>query len=290
MTGRTTWWAKDAAWLRRELIVELGEEFGAAGPLVMDALSSWAQEQRAGGTVRGGFRTLARETFVTPCSAESIVSRAAAIGALDDLELDADGRRFVCRVSGWKADSVRGRAAIRMAEMRADAGETPDPDDEDSPEQDLTDRDLLRPVTPSALPDQTIEEENNNVSPARLDEARQRIQGEQIQQVFDEWINATGKTSRTILDEKRRRRIRNALKTYPLDEVLAAVRGWRNSPHHRGENSTGTVYNDLDLLLRDNANIERFRDLDTNPPGRSTEEAPADRAARFNARYGDSAA
>ena len=81
------------------------------------------------------------------------------------------------------------------------------------------------------------------------------------QKVFDAWIEATGKTGATKYDHKRRRLITNALKQYPLDDVLDAVQGWRNSPHHRGENDRGTTYNDLELLLRDAAHIEKFRDL-----------------------------
>ena len=38
--GRTVWWRKDAAWWHRERIVVLGEEFGPAGPAVIDWLSS----------------------------------------------------------------------------------------------------------------------------------------------------------------------------------------------------------------------------------------------------------
>ena len=80
MSGRTTWWPKDAAWLRRELVVELGDEFGPSGPLVLDALCGWAQEQRSSGLVRGGWRALAREAFVTVCCAQTVVERAAQIG------------------------------------------------------------------------------------------------------------------------------------------------------------------------------------------------------------------
>lgn len=32
--GKTYWWAKDAAWLDREAVVELGVQFGPGGPLV----------------------------------------------------------------------------------------------------------------------------------------------------------------------------------------------------------------------------------------------------------------
>jgi hypothetical protein len=77
--------------------------------------------------------------------------------------------------------------------------------------------------------------------------------------VFEAWKTSTGRT-RVKLDEKRRRLIRNALKSYDLDDVLAAVDGWRFSPMHAGDNERQTVYNDLSLLLRDGEHIERFRD------------------------------
>jgi hypothetical protein len=80
--------------------------------------------------------------------------------------------------------------------------------------------------------------------------------------VFDAWIESTGRTDRTVLDAKRRRTIANALKSYPLDDVLDAVRGWRHSPHHRGENDRRMVYNELDVLLRNAGQIEKFRDLE----------------------------
>jgi hypothetical protein len=150
--GRTSWWPKDAAWHRRELIVELGEEFGAEA-LIVDVLCSWAQEQRATGDVRGGFRTLARETFVTASHALSILQRAAEIGVLDDLELDPDGRRFTCRVSGWRSDAERGRAAVRQATRRNQ--------DLDSPEQTVTDRDESGSVTLTTPHNQTVEKKES---------------------------------------------------------------------------------------------------------------------------------
>lgn len=244
MSGRTTWWAKDAAWHRRERMVVLGEEFGPAGPMVMDVLSGWSQEQRQAGHVVGGWRTLAREAFVTVCSAESIVSRASEIGALDDLEVDGDGLRFSCRISGWAADAERGRAALRMAKSRAVTEDSDPQGVSDSPEQSVTSSVELRPVTPSPLPDQTKEENNNHVK-----------------LVFEEWKTATGK-QRSVLDEKRQRLIRKAVMSHGLDDVLDAVKGWRHSPHHCGENDARKPYNDLELLLRDAGKIESFRDLE----------------------------
>jgi hypothetical protein len=91
-----------------------------------------------------------------------------------------------------------------------------------------------------------------------------------IQQVFEAWIESTGRTSKTVLDAKRRRVIERALTAFTVDELIAAVRGWKRSPHHRGENATGTVYNDLTLLLRDADHIERFRDLEVAAGVRDT--------------------
>lgn len=81
-----------------------------------------------------------------------------------------------------------------------------------------------------------------------------------IDWVFETWQTSTAKP-RAKLDPKRRRIIAAALKGYPVEDLLAAVQGWANSPHHRGENDRATIYNDLELLLRDAKHIEQFRDL-----------------------------
>lgn len=85
------------------------------------------------------------------------------------------------------------------------------------------------------------------------------------QRIFDAWRDSTNHP-RARLDDKRRKLIRSRLREYPEQDLIDAVRGWRHSPHHRGENERQTVYNDLGLLLRDAANVEKFRDLEQNPP------------------------
>lgn len=86
-----------------------------------------------------------------------------------------------------------------------------------------------------------------------------------VDTVFRAWLESTKRTARTVKDSRRSRLITAALKTHPLADVLDAVRGWENSPYHRGENPSATVYNDLGLLLRDAEHIERFRDLARGP-------------------------
>lgn len=112
-------------------------------------------------------------------------------------------------------------------------------------------------------------EENTTVEPTRLDQAKE-TRGQRERQVFEAWITATDRTDRTVFDDKRRRLIRRALDKFPLADVVDAVRGWRHSPHHRGENASATRFNDLELLLRDSAHIEKFRDLERANPGEDT--------------------
>lgn len=85
--------------------------------------------------------------------------------------------------------------------------------------------------------------------------------GGDVDQVFATWLQSTERTSRTVLTPKRRRLIVAALKLFPLQDVLDAVQGWKQSSWHRGENPGAVTYNDLELLLRDAAKVERFRDL-----------------------------
>jgi hypothetical protein len=119
----------------------------------------------------------------------------------------------------------------------------------------------------SDKPDDSVEEPNVG----NIEDARAKLKSVNEQRVFDAWLEAAGKTGRTVFNTERRNVIRKALKDYPLDEVLDAVRGWRNSPHHRGENPTSTVYNDLEMLLRNSRQIEKFRDFQRNGNGQVPE-------------------
>src|SRR5205807_414873 len=85
--------------------------------------------------------------------------------------------------------------------------------------------------------------------------------------VFDEWVAVTGRrAASTKFTPKRKHVVIEALKLYGLADTLDAVRGWQHSPFHCGQNDRGTVYNDLEFLLRDARNIERFRDLEQRGP------------------------
>jgi len=86
-----------------------------------------------------------------------------------------------------------------------------------------------------------------------------------VEEVFRTWKQSTSRGDRTVLDTSRRRVIVNALKDYPLADVVDAVRGWEHSAFHRGQNDAGKKHNELTLLLRDAEHIEKFRDSARGP-------------------------
>ena len=77
--------------------------------------------------------------------------------------------------------------------------------------------------------------------------------------VWQAWVTSTGRTA-CKLDEKRKRLIVARLNDYPLADVLAAVQGWVRDPWEGRRQQ-----NELAILLRDNAHLEKFRDLWLTP-------------------------
>lgn len=86
-----------------------------------------------------------------------------------------------------------------------------------------------------------------------------------VRAVFDHW-RETWQHPHAKLDEKRRKRIREALDGYTVAQLRDAISGYRNSPHHRGQNDRNTVYDDIGLFLRDAAHIDAGLRHFANPP------------------------
>jgi hypothetical protein len=76
-----------------------------------------------------------------------------------------------------------------------------------------------------------------------------------VARVFEHWRSVHGH-SRATLDSKRRRVIREALKTFSEADLCESIAGYKNSPHHMGQNERSTVYDDIELFLRDSKHIE----------------------------------
>lgn len=88
--------------------------------------------------------------------------------------------------------------------------------------------------------------------------------------VFEAWVAATGRdVSKTKLTADRRKRIKARLSEgFSVDELCDAVRGVTLSEFHMGDNDRQQRYDDLTVVLRNGSQVEKFRDLWRNPPGR----------------------
>ena len=190
--------------------------------------------------------------------------RLRALGELDWISGKVTGRSNRYRVVMDRAAQEALRATVLAEEGDADCN-TP------RVTQDATPG--VAPVQHNPLVEPPIDPSLNRDAPLALLSTAMPSTAPNDQRVFDAWIEATGKTGKTLLSDERRRLIRRALKSYPLEDVIDAVRGWRHSAYHMGDNDGHVVYNDLSLLLRNAEKIEKFRDLE-----RGTNTAPGVRA------------
>jgi hypothetical protein len=141
-----------------------------------------------------------------------------------------------------------------------------------------------RPVTPTRLSrdshaDVTLEREQRTENKEQL---TPRPPSGDVAAVWETWLKSTGRTT-CKLDEKRKRVIAARLKDYPLDDVLAAVQGWERDPWEGRRQQ-----NEVAILLRDNAHLEKFRDLWRQPAvlaqavgGHVDYEGPSELARKF---------
>ena len=79
------------------------------------------------------------------------------------------------------------------------------------------------------------------------------------QRVFGHWVFMLGKNpARCAMGPTRRKVIDAALGLYDEDTLLLAIEGCAASAWHAGENDRGRAFNDIELILRNEAHIERF--------------------------------
>lgn len=86
-----------------------------------------------------------------------------------------------------------------------------------------------------------------------------------VERVFEHW-RSEYQHPRAALDPKRRRVIQAALKAHDEATLRTAISGYRNSPHHMGENERRTVYDDIEIFLRDAKHIEAGLRFARGPP------------------------
>lgn len=91
------------------------------------------------------------------------------------------------------------------------------------------------------------------------------VSGGTIDRVFDHWREVHGHT-RAVLDAKRRKLIRAALDRHSEADLCQAISGYKLSPHHMGQNDHATVYDDIDVMIRDSKHVEAGLKFYAQPP------------------------
>ena len=79
-------------------------------------------------------------------------------------------------------------------------------------------------------------------------------------QVFDHWKQVMGRNGSTCFDDKRKKAVKWVLKTYSIEDCLAAIDGYAASDWHMGRDpkTGGKKNNDLTLIFRDAEHAEKF--------------------------------
>lgn len=100
----------------------------------------------------------------------------------------------------------------------------------------------------------------------------------EVQAVFAYWQEVHNHPQ-AKLDQKREKAILARLREgYTVERIQAAIRGIRGSPHHMGQNDRATVYDDIELICRSGANVDRFADMEAQKNGERPERLTGERA------------
>lgn len=97
-----------------------------------------------------------------------------------------------------------------------------------------------------------------------------------VEEVFKYWQTELNHPQ-SVLDDKRRKVITARIKEgYTQERIMQAIRGIKLSPHNMGQNDRNTKFDDIELICRTGANVDRFADMvpatqpaKTEPPKRT---------------------
>jgi len=164
--------------------------------------------------------------------------------------------------------TVRGESYICIPRLlRHQYIQNPSPSRLPAPPRDLLDAlDLDCPDDPGGerlkaelLDDNPWKGRKGEKSPDAVNE--RRGQEAQAREVFDEWCRVMKKSNKAVLSPERKKAVIARLEQgFSVEDLKQAVYGCRITPHNMGVNDRGMLYNDLELICRNAANVERFRD------------------------------
>lgn len=132
-------------------------------------------------------------------------------------------------------------------------------------------------------PKEEPSEGTSDTSSCELDKRTQVDTLSDVYRVFGHW-QTIWNHPKAVLDPKRRARIRARLKDFSVEQLCDAISGFKYSPWHTGTDPRGggVVYDGIEVLLRDAAQVEKGIGLLRSPPVAPTELSPIDRIRLAN--------
>lgn len=102
---------------------------------------------------------------------------------------------------------------------------------------------------------------------------RERDRSADIIQIFNYWQQILNHP-RAKMDSKRKRKIIDRLNDgYTVTDLLQAIDGCARSAYHQGDNQSGAVYDDIELICRDGKHVDQFLKLSQQPDMRQLSSA-----------------
>lgn len=102
-----------------------------------------------------------------------------------------------------------------------------------------------KPPTNNQEPETTIEK---NICPPPAN----------VRLIFDYWVSVMGKNAKTKFSDERKRKIKQRLKSFTADQIKLAIDGCSRSDWHMGDNPQEAIYDDIELICRNDTNLEKF--------------------------------
>jgi hypothetical protein len=126
------------------------------------------------------------------------------------------------------------------------------------------------------LPVNSLEVEGNETkslsSIERIGPGVRNLRLAAAQDVFDFWKKTLEKRDDVVFSAQRLAKVKARIREgYTVERLKLAISGCAKSPFHMGENPTGTIYDDLTLIMRDASKVDMFIALaETSKSGSKT--------------------
>lgn len=118
--------------------------------------------------------------------------------------------------------------------------------------------------SPVAAPGEQVALRPDMVTPAPAVAASRAANAElraTVVRIFDHWRRACDHPAAKLTADRGNKVVARLREGYSEQDVIAAIDGCAGSAFHRGENDSGTKYDDLTLICRTGSQLEKFRDM-----------------------------